>query len=311
MLLPSDAARGRPLMVLSRSDAAENKERKDPVNVSLSTHLFAFHDLDDAILPLFARYGFPLAEIWAMPPHFPYADPAAADAIAERLARNGVRIASLHAPLYPDVRTYKKDRWFSLSSVDEAHRVESVAATARAARWLARGGGGTVVLHTSFPAGQWYPHRWGAFLSSLNELLDAVPPAVRFAVENTPVDSGRVEVVLDIVDRYPADRVGVCLDLGHAHIEENALSAIRAASRRLIHVHASDNRGEKDDHFVPGKGTIPWNDVAAALKECGFEGPFTVELRDYTRGEHPAYADFDRILSECRASLDRILRETP
>jgi sugar phosphate isomerase/epimerase len=113
------------------------------------------------------------------------------------------------------------------------------------------------------------------------------------------------------VDRYPAERVGVCLDLGHAHIEENVLSAVRAAGPRLIHVHASDNRGEKDEHLVPGKGAIPWNRVSTALRETGFDGPFTVELRDYTRGENPTYKDFDQILSECRASLDRMFRGTP
>ena len=271
-------------MILSRGGAHEHKARKDSLNVSLSTHLFAFHDLDEAIFPLFPRYGFPLAEIWAMPPHFPSGDFPAADAVARRMAEHGIRVASVHAPLYPDVRTYRKDRWYSLSSVDEAHRIESVAVTARVAGWLARNGGGTVVLHTSFPAGQWYPHRWGAFHSSMNELLDAVPAGVRFAVENTPVDSGQVSVILDIVDRYPADRVGVCLDLGHAHIEENALSAVRAAAPRLIHVHASDNRGEKDEHLIPGKGAIPWNGVTKALRETGFDGPFTVELRDSTRG---------------------------
>ncbi len=281
------------------------------MNVSLSTHLFAFHDLDEAIFPLYPRYGFSLAEIWAMPPHFPSGDLPAADAIARRMASLGIRVASVHAPLYPDVRTYRKDRWYSLSSVDEAHRLESVAVTARVAGWLARNGGGTAVLHTSFPAGQWYPHRWGTFLSSMNELLDAVPAGVRFAVENTPVDSGQVSVILDIVDRYPADRVGVCLDLGHANIEGNALSAVRAAGPRLIHVHASDNRGEKDEHLVPGKGGIPWSDVTKALQDAGFDGPFTVELRDYTRGENPTYKDFDQILSECRASLDRIFRGNP
>jgi sugar phosphate isomerase/epimerase len=113
------------------------------------------------------------------------------------------------------------------------------------------------------------------------------------------------------VDRYPADRVGVCLDLGHAHIEENALSAVREAGPRLIHVHASDNRGEKDEHLVPGKGAIPWDDVAKALRKTGFDGPFTVEIRDCTRGENPTYRDFDQILSECRASLGRMFRETP
>jgi len=280
------------------------------MDISLSTHLFVFHPLDDGILSLFPRHGYPLTELWAMPPHFPYRDGGAADAIAEGLSRNGVRVASLHAPLYPDVRTYKKDRWYSLSSTDEAHRRDSVEATACAAGWLGRYGGGTVVLHTGFPPAQWYPHRWGAFLSSLNELVDDVPANVRFAVENTPVDSGQVDVILDIVDRYPAGRVGVCLDLGHANIQENALNAVRAAGRRLIHVHASDNHGAEDDHLVPGKGSIPWSRVIGALREVGFQGPFTVELRDFTRGENPSYRGFDQILSECRAFLDRLFRES-
>lgn len=316
------------VVILSRSRAQEHKDcsalqtprrignhdisyQEGPLNISLSTHLFASRDLDETILPLFPKYGFSLAEVWAMPPHFPFSDLPAADAVSRRMMGHGIRVASIHAPLYPDVRTYKKDRWYSLSSEDEAHRLESVAATAKAAGWLARNGGGTVVLHTSFPAGNWYPHRWGSFLSSMNELLDTAPAGIRFAVENTPVDSGRVSVILDIVNRYPVDRVGVCLDLGHAHIEESAISAVHAAGSRLIHVHASDNRGEKDEHLVPGKGDIPWTGVTTALRETGFDGPFTLELRDYTRGEKPAYKDFDEILSECRTALDRILRGIP
>ena len=277
------------------------------MNVSLSTHLFVFHPLDDAILSLFPKHGFSLAEIWAMPPHFPYDDAPAADRIAETMARHGVRVASLHGPLYPDVRTYKKDRWFSLASTDEAHRLESVEANRKVAAWLGRNGGGTVVLHTGFPEGDWYPHRWNAFLSSLAELVASAPGSVRFAVENTPVDSGNTDVILDVVARFPEDRVGVCIDVGHAHIQETVQRAVRAAGKRLIHVHASDNLGEKDDHFVPGRGSIPWDRTIAALREVGFEGPFTIELRDYTRGEDPLYRDFEQMLAETRSAVDRIL----
>src|SRR4030066_10937 len=127
------------------------------MEISLSTHLFVFNDIDETIASLFQRFGFSSAELWAMPPHFPYGDIAESD----RLAHHG---------------------------------------------------GGTMVVHTTFPAEKWYPYRWAAFLSSMNELLSLVPENVRFAVENTPLASGRSEVILDIVDRYPRERVGVCID---------------------------------------------------------------------------------------------------
>ena len=276
---------------------------------SLSTHLFVFQELDESIVSLFPKFGFFSAELWAMPPHFPYGDAGAAGRISSLLARHGIRVASLHAPLYPDVRSYRKDRWYSLSSEDEPHRRLSVNAVAIAGRWLANQGGGTLVLHTGFPAENWYPRKWGAFLGSLNELLETVPGNVRFAVENTPVPSGRVEVVMDIADQYPEERVGVCLDLGHAHIEGDVRSAIRESAPRLIHVHASDNNGDQDDHLVPGRGGIPWTGVFETLRETGFSGPFTVELRDHTRGDHPEYGTFEEILSECRGALARFTGE--
>lgn len=277
------------------------------MKVSLSTHLFVFHPLDDAVLSLFPEHGFSHAEIWAMPPHFPYGDEAAAELVAQAMARHGVRIASLHGPIYPDVRTCKKDRWYSLASTDEARRLESVEANRKAAAWLGRHGGGTVVLHTGFPEGDWYPHRWNSLLSSMGELVESAPGNVRFAVENTPVDSGRTDVILDIVSRFPEERVGVCIDLGHAHIQETVTGALKAAGRRLIHVHASDNQGEKDEHLVPGKGTIPWDRAIAALREAGFQGAFTIELRDSTRGDAPLYRDFGQMLAETRSAVDRIL----
>jgi sugar phosphate isomerase/epimerase len=276
------------------------------MEISLSTHLFVFRKLDDSIVSLYPKFGFSSAELWGMPPHFPYGDSREAGEIAALLARYGVRVASLHAPLYPDVRTYKKDRWYSLSSEDEPHRRVSVGATAAAATWLSRNGGGTLVLHASFPAEKWYPKRWGAFLGSMNELLEAVPTNVRFAVENTPLPSGRAEIVMDIAARYPEDRVGVCLDLGHANIEEGVRNAIRMSAPRLIHVHASDNHGERDDHLIPGRGSICWEEVLAELGHIDFRGPFTVELRDYTRGEDPPYRSFEEILNDCRGELDQL-----
>jgi len=296
-------------VISSRKFRRELKEADKTMDFSLSTHLFVFRELDESIVSLFPQFGFSFAELWAMPPHFPYGDPGASEKIASLLARHEVRVASLHAPLYPDVRSYKKDRWYSLSSEDEQHRRLSVGATAAAGTWLARNGGGTLVLHTGFPVENWYPKRWGAFLGSLNELLVEVPGNVRFAVENTPLPSGRVEIIMDIADRYPADRVGACIDLGHANIEGGVQKAIRESAPRLIHVHASDNHGERDDHLVPGRGSIDWKEVFAGLRAIGFTGPFTVELRDDTRGDDPRYGSFEEILGECCSALKQFAGE--
>jgi sugar phosphate isomerase/epimerase len=275
------------------------------MKLSLSTHLFAFHPLDEAVADLFPRYGFDAAEIWAMPPHFPLPDTAACDAAAALLSSRGVTVASLHAPLYPSVATYREDRWHCLSALDLEHRKASVDATEAAGSWLGRNGGGVLVVHTSFPARDWHPHRDEAFHASLRELLERLPPSVRIAVENTPQESGRSGTTLGIVDRYPAERVGICLDLAHAHIREDAVEAVRTCAPRLVHVHASDNRGDRDDHFVPGRGSLPWEAVLAALREARFEGRFTLELRDLTGVEGSPYGTFDEILSECRRFLDR------
>jgi sugar phosphate isomerase/epimerase len=70
-------------------------------------------------------------------------------------------------------------------------------------------------------------------------------------------------------------------------------------------VHASDNHGERDDHLIPGRGSIDWEDVLAELRDIDFRGPFTVELRDYTRGEDPPYRSFEEILSGCRDALEQ------
>ncbi|MCL2103067.1 MAG: sugar phosphate isomerase/epimerase, partial [Syntrophorhabdaceae bacterium] len=130
---------------------------------------------------------------------------------------------------------------------------------------------------------------------------------IRFAIENMPIDSGRSDIIYDIVVRFPEDRVGVCIDVGHANIIETTQSAIRTAGKRLVHIHASDNHGEKDEHLIPGYGNIHWKTTIEELRKADFRGAFTLELRDLTRGDNPTYNDFGEILADARAVLAQIV----
>ena len=69
--------------------------------------------------------------------------------------------------------------------------------------------------------------------------------------------------VIDLVDRVGHPACQVMLDTFHMNIEEQSLGdAIRAVGPRLRHLHSCEN-----DRGTPGKGHVPWSEVAAALRD--------------------------------------------
>jgi D-psicose/D-tagatose/L-ribulose 3-epimerase len=77
----------------------------------------------------------------------------------------------------------------------------------------------------------------------------------------------------ELIDRVAHPACQLMLDTFHMNIEEASLGeAIRAAGPRLRHFHACEN-----DRGTPGSGHVPWGDVAAALREIGYDGPVVIE----------------------------------
>jgi len=78
---------------------------------------------------------------------------------------------------------------------------------------------------------------------------------------------------IDVVDRVDHPACQVMLDTFHMNIEERSIGdAIRAAGKRLHHMHLCEN-----DRGAPGSGHVPWPEVANACREIGFTGPFVIE----------------------------------
>jgi len=107
-------------MVLSRSSAQEHKagvalrayrggceppHQEGLLERLLSTHLFAFHDLDEAIFRSFPVRILPRGDLGDAA-SLPSGDFTAADAVARRMAEHGIRVASVHAPCTgrPDIQ---------------------------------------------------------------------------------------------------------------------------------------------------------------------------------------------------------------
>ena len=75
------------------------------------------------------------------------------------------------------------------------------------------------------------------------------------------------------IDRLNQPACGLMWDTFHAHIEEkNVAPAIQSISRRLIHVHISEN-----DRGIPGTGQVNWADTFKALRKIRYDRWLVIE----------------------------------
>ncbi len=104
-----------------------------------------------------------------------------------------------------------------------------------------------------------------------------------FARQNGRRFGGTVAEIIDLVDAFNDDAVGVCWDFGHANIMGcNQAEALRAIGNRLVAVHVQDNYGVNDDHLAPFYGTIDWPVIMKTLKEINYKYDFTYEIHNFT-----------------------------
>lgn len=97
----------------------------------------------------------------------------------------------------------------------------------------------------------------------------AIEPLNRF--ETNLVNT--VEQGLVLCEQLDLDNIGLLLDTFQMNIEEEGIpDAIRAASARLRHLHASENHGG-----TPGSGSLDWNGIFFALGAVGYESSIVIE----------------------------------
>lgn len=78
--------------------------------------------------------------------------------------------------------------------------------------------------------------------------------------------------------------IGYCLDLGHCGLVElDAADEIRKLGHRLTALHVHDNNFMDDQHILPYQGHADWADILSALREVGYNGPFTFEADNFLR----------------------------
>ncbi|TET27676.1 MAG: sugar phosphate isomerase/epimerase, partial [Candidatus Bathyarchaeum sp.] len=124
-------------------------------------------------------------------------------------------------------------------------------------------------------------------VANLKQVLqDCRKLEVKLAIENVnPMPEGSelfylgdsIEECKFLLSELDSPYLNLCLDIGHANTNEGPLEYIQKFGKKIINVHFHDNNGKTDDHLDVGEGTVPWKQVAKALKRIKFFGPFVSE----------------------------------
>ena len=244
--------------------------------IGLSTGCFYRTPLIDCLETIRAS-GFSMVEVVFSPPHLDYRDTERVQEAAALLDTLGMEAYSFHAPFAGDI---------DISSPDPASREHALAEILRAVEAAALLGVHYVVIHPG-PENADIPSREERVLRIENvcSVLDRVALrcselGIQCVLENKlpHLMFGQSADLLWILTCLKGNRVGACLDTGHAYLAGDLYPLVykMAPHLRLLHVH--DNKGHGDDHLPPGDGRIDWSTLLKELAAVNFTGAFILEL---------------------------------
>lgn len=251
------------------------------MKLGLSTLCFRDRPLDRELLQIMRQAGVESVELTDYHPGFSYDEPAGFAELKSVLSELGLELNSLH------IHLEKSDPKFDLATLMASQREKALAAYRRAVDLMAALGGGILVTHDiripeplSGAAAALGVEKRSAFLDNFRQIAGYAESAqVRLALENTSRgytrDPARLVALIEDLD---VPNVGICIDTGHRNLVGDPVAALRSVGSHLCTLHIHDNRGQRDEHLLPGGGNIAWQDIAQALDQIGYGGVFMYEL---------------------------------
>jgi sugar phosphate isomerase/epimerase len=202
---------------------------------------------------------------------------------------NPVEAWSMHAPLFPDREMGRAGApAVNVLHPEKARRIDAMDEIRRALETADHIPFRNLILHLGEREDTWSPRTIEYAITAVEHLgAFARPLGVRLLVENLISEPTTPEHLLMILELGHLENVGICLDLGHAHITVGIAEAIATLGAHIASVHVHDNHGLKDEHLWPGDGAIDWPAAASALNALVSRPAAVLEI-GYTLGDAPS-----------------------
>jgi sugar phosphate isomerase/epimerase len=253
---------------------------------ALSTHLLVNQRLSNVLLDRIWEAGIPLVELFCARQHLDYHNRAQIAELGHWFRESELKIHSLHSPLHTDeyggqsgphavINITEPVKSKRIPMLDEIKRALEVAETIPFPY---------LIQHIGVTGQEYDERSVDAAFTALEEIsLFARQRGVEVLLENTPNALASAERLLMFLNTTHLD-LNICLDVGHAHMNEGVESAYRSLKSRIRSTHVHDNNGKEDLHLfpmlAPGQGTIDWRRTMQLLGSQDGRYPLLLELRE-------------------------------
>jgi sugar phosphate isomerase/epimerase len=248
---------------------------------AISTFVYIKERLHPGLLDGLVRGGAQAIEIFAARQHLDYANRKQhVREIADWFRTSGVPLHSVHAPLYAD---YEWGRTGSaplhVASTDRAGRIAAMDEIKRAIEVAEHIPFRFLIQHIGVPGEEFDDRKFEAAMTSIEHLRAfAKPLGVRVLLENIPNELCTPDRLVEFIRTTHFDDVGVCFDLGHAHIMSDIPQAFAALGQSIHSTHVHDNHKDRDAHLWPGSGSIDWPEAMRLLRSAPQTPPLLLEV---------------------------------
>jgi sugar phosphate isomerase/epimerase len=106
----------------------------------------------------------------------------------------------------------------------------------------------------------------------------AKPLGVSILLENIPNEFSTPEKLVEFIRAAHFEDVGICFDLGHAHLMGGVAQAFETVKEHIASAHVHDNSKDRDAHLWPGKGTIDWAEAMTLLRSAPDDLALVLEI---------------------------------
>jgi sugar phosphate isomerase/epimerase len=249
---------------------------------AISTHVYVRERLHSGLLDGLLHAGAEAIEIFGARGHFDYANRRShVREIGDWFREKGVPLNSIHSPMYSDYEWGRRGSPpVNIAALDKRTRIESMDEVKRAIEVAEQIPFRFLVQHVGVGGEEWDPKKAEAAMTSIEHLKAfAKPLGVTLLLENIPNELSTPERLVEFIHHAHFTDVGVCFDVGHAHIMGGVAQAFHLLKPLIRSTHVHDNAAVSDDHLWPGDGTVNWEETMNLLRAAPQVPPLLLEIK--------------------------------